>query len=114
MNYIEVDNVTFKYEEEPVLENISFQVKAGEFVILTGENGAAKTTLLRLVLGLLKPDNGAVKLAKKKYRRRQTAYRICSAADRFFQCGFSQHGLGIGNIRQISKRKVVQAVTRRG
>ncbi|EFI85004.1 metal ABC transporter ATP-binding protein [Listeria grayi] len=65
MNYIEVDDVTFKYEEEPVLENISFQVKAGEFVILTGENGAAKTTLLRLVLGLLKPDNGAVKLAKK-------------------------------------------------
>lgn len=38
MKYIDIANIGFKYESEPVLENISFQVSAGEFIILTGEN----------------------------------------------------------------------------
>ncbi|WP_028274872.1 metal ABC transporter ATP-binding protein [Atopococcus tabaci] len=68
MHYIEVENLAFYYEDEPVLENITFTVDAGEFVMLTGENGAAKTTLLRNVLGLLKPTKGNVTLASKNVR----------------------------------------------
>ena len=64
MHYIDVSNLTFYYDEEPVLENISYQVDAGEFVILTGENGAAKSTLIKATLGLLKPTKGTVTLAK--------------------------------------------------
>jgi len=47
MSYISVENLSFSYDNEPVLENISFTVEPGEFVILTGENGAAKSTLLK-------------------------------------------------------------------
>ena len=65
MQYIEVDDLAFHYENEPVLENISFEVNSGEFVMLTGENGAAKTTLLRNILGLLNPSKGNVTLSKK-------------------------------------------------
>lgn len=65
MRYIEVKNLTFYYGKEPVLENISYHVDSGEFVILTGENGAAKSTLLRNTLGLLKPDSGTVFISKK-------------------------------------------------
>ncbi|MBC1516249.1 metal ABC transporter ATP-binding protein [Listeria immobilis] len=65
MSYINVNKVRFKYETEPVLENISFEVNAGEFIILTGENGAAKSTLLRIILGILKPDQGSILFAKK-------------------------------------------------
>lgn len=65
MKYIDIANIGFKYESEPVLENISFQVSAGEFIILTGENGAAKSTLLRIILGILQPDKGSVTFAKK-------------------------------------------------
>lgn len=68
MHYIEVEKLAFYYEDEPVLENITFTVDAGEFVMLTGENGAAKTTLLRNVLGLLKPTKGKVTLASKNVR----------------------------------------------
>ncbi|MCH2732007.1 ATP-binding cassette domain-containing protein, partial [Listeria monocytogenes] len=49
MKYIDIANIGFKYESEPGLENISFQVSAGEFIILTGETGAAKSTLLRII-----------------------------------------------------------------
>lgn len=64
MHYISVENVSFAYETEQVLNNISFHVDAGEFAILTGENGAAKSTLLRLILGLLKTQTGSASIAK--------------------------------------------------
>lgn len=64
MRYIDVQHLTFYYDEEPVLADISYTVDSGEFVILTGENGAAKSTLVRSTLGLLKPAQGKVTLAK--------------------------------------------------
>lgn len=64
-HYIDVNDLSFKYEEEPVLTDITFTVNPGEFVMLTGENGAAKTTLLRNILGLLQPSTGEVDIAEK-------------------------------------------------
>ena len=63
MRYIEVENLSFYYDEEPVLTGINYHVDAGEFVTLTGENGAAKSTLVKATLGLLKPKTGTVKIA---------------------------------------------------
>lgn len=62
--YIEVKDLSFNYEDEPVLTGINFTVVPGEFVMLTGENGAAKTTLLRNILGLLNPTTGEVRRAQ--------------------------------------------------
>ena len=45
-----------------ILKDISFTIKAGEFVVLRGENGAGKSTILNLALGLLKPSSGEIKL----------------------------------------------------
>lgn len=64
-HYIDVKDLAFYFDDEPVLTGIHFTVDPGEFVMLTGENGAAKTTLLRNVLGLLKPTKGSVQLASK-------------------------------------------------
>ncbi len=63
MNYIDVKGLTFYYGEEPVLQDISYHVSPGEFVILTGENGAAKSTLVRNTLGLLKPAEGNITIS---------------------------------------------------
>jgi ABC-2 type transport system ATP-binding protein len=49
-------------QKTTILENISFSIQHGEFVILRGENGAGKSTILNLALGLLKPSSGEVKL----------------------------------------------------
>lgn len=56
MSYISVEHLSFSYEQETVLEDISFTVEPGQFVILTGENGAAKSTLVKNILGLLTPQ----------------------------------------------------------
>ena len=67
MNLITFDriNKTFQKGFQPkttILKNISFSIQQGEFVILRGENGAGKSTILNLALGLLKPSSGEVKL----------------------------------------------------
>ncbi len=59
---IEVRNVSFRYAEtEPyVLEDISFTVEAGRFVTITGPSGGGKTTLVKIMLGLIPPTAGEI------------------------------------------------------
>ena len=59
---IEVDRVDFSYPGTPVLKEISFQVMPGEFIGMIGPNGGGKTTLLKLILGFLKPSQGTIKV----------------------------------------------------
>ncbi|MBM7604718.1 zinc transport system ATP-binding protein [Metabacillus crassostreae] len=59
---IEINNLNFTYERTKVLENINLTVEQGSFLGLVGPNGSGKTTLLKCLLGLLKPQNGEVKL----------------------------------------------------
>ncbi len=65
MKYLEVENLSFRYDREPILQDVNFSVESGEFVMLTGENGAAKTTLLRNVLNVIEPETGSVDRAEK-------------------------------------------------
>lgn len=57
-----VENVSFSYNSSTVLENVSFSVKEKEFLALIGPNGGGKTTLIKLLLGLLKPDSGKIRI----------------------------------------------------
>jgi ATP-binding cassette, subfamily B, bacterial CvaB/MchF/RaxB len=59
---IEVRNLSFRYAEtEPyVLENLSFRIEPGEFVTIMGPSGGGKTTLVKILLGLLPPTAGEV------------------------------------------------------
>jgi ATP-binding cassette subfamily B protein RaxB len=59
---IEVRNVSFRYaESEPyVLQNVSFTVEAGQFVTIMGPSGGGKTTLVKIMLGLLPPTEGEI------------------------------------------------------
>lgn len=50
------------YEELPVLDNISFNVKKGEMFGIIGKNGTGKTTLLRILAGIYRPDSGSIKV----------------------------------------------------
>lgn len=57
---IKFEEVTKKYGSTAALDNISFEVKQGEFVFLTGHSGAGKTTLIRLLLRDVNPTSGKV------------------------------------------------------
>lgn len=59
---IKSNNLFFQYEETPILENVSFVIAPGEFVGIFGPNGGGKTTLLKLLLGFLKPQKGSLEI----------------------------------------------------
>lgn len=65
---IELHNVSFQYDQNIVLKNISLQVKQGDFLAVLGPNGSGKSTLLKIILGLLKPTSGTVDLFGLKSR----------------------------------------------
>lgn len=58
-------DVVFGYGNEPVIDSLSLDIEAGQFIGITGPNGAAKTTLLKLLLGLLRPWSGTVTLNRE-------------------------------------------------
>ena len=62
---IGVKDLSFTYGGNPILERISFEVKAGDYVGIIGPNGGGKTTLLKLMLGLLSPATGSVTLGDR-------------------------------------------------
>jgi zinc transport system ATP-binding protein len=59
---LEVEHVSVRYGDTPVLDGVSLAVSRGEFLGIIGPNGSGKTTLLRVMLGLLRPTSGAVEL----------------------------------------------------
>jgi len=59
---IEVKEVSFSYNGNPILQDISFVVQEGEYLGIIGPNGGGKTTLFKVILGLLKPQTGEVRI----------------------------------------------------
>jgi zinc transport system ATP-binding protein len=62
MSVIELNDCTFSYGKVIALDHVTFSIEQGDFLGIIGPNGGGKTTLLRLMLGLLKPDSGTVTL----------------------------------------------------
>ncbi len=59
-NSITVEDVSFAYLEKPVLQNINLRIKKGQFIVFSGMSGVGKTTLLRLIVCLIKPQQGNI------------------------------------------------------
>lgn len=59
---IEFKQVYFSYGDTPVLQDVNLSIERGEFISVIGPNGGGKTTLAKLILGLVHPDSGTVEL----------------------------------------------------
>ncbi|WP_378186163.1 ABC transporter ATP-binding protein [Aquimarina sp. W85] len=57
---LKVKNISFAYDTQPVLKNISFEVKAGQHIAVIGESGCGKSTLLKIIYGLLDVNQGSL------------------------------------------------------
>lgn len=67
---LELSDVSMKRGRRTVLNNVNLNIRRGDFVAVTGPNGGGKTTLMRLILGLLKPTAGNI----NRFQRIRTSY----------------------------------------
>ena len=72
---VKIENLTFGYKKnKPVLENVNLNLRKGYIHGLLGKNGIGKTTLLKLISGLLFPDNGEIKVGEFVPSQRKVAF----------------------------------------
>ena len=60
MSLLEVKDLTLGYDDENVINNISFSVEKNDFILVIGSNGVGKSTLIKGILGLIKPRSGEI------------------------------------------------------
>lgn len=72
---LEINELTGGYSKDPVIHDISFNIKAGEIIGLIGLNGAGKSTTIKHILGLLRPHSGNIKVMDKTIESDVEAYR---------------------------------------
>ncbi len=60
---IQVENLSFSYQNNKVFKNISFSIKKGEYVCIIGKNGSGKSTLAKLLAGLIFQQEGSIKIS---------------------------------------------------
>ncbi len=66
LNMLKVQNISFAYDELPVLKNVSFTIKKGQHIALIGASGCGKSTLLKIIYGLLDVQEGELSWNDKK------------------------------------------------
>ncbi len=71
---IELKGVNASYNGDPVLEDVNLKIREGDFIGVIGPNGGGKTTLLKVILGLIKPVSGEIVFNIDKIRRNMIGY----------------------------------------
>ena len=123
MNVLQFQDVRFDYGGPPVLRGISFSIAAGETVALLGPNGAGKTTLTKLIVALLHPTVGIVRIAGRsidgkvpEQLSRQVAYVFQHPDQQLFQrtvaqevaFGPRQRGLSSDDVTEVVRSVLAQ------
>ncbi|WP_106496960.1 ABC transporter ATP-binding protein [Lentibacillus sp. Marseille-P4043] len=72
---LNIDSLSMKYGKKQILNAVSFSVKPGEIVGLVGENGAGKSTMLKILATLLNPTAGSIKLNHDTYKQSRKKVR---------------------------------------
>jgi len=100
MPVVELQDVDFAYPGgPPVLRDVTLKVEQGEFVAVAGPNGGGKTTLLRIILGLERPQTGTARLFGEPASSLRGRSRI----------GYLAHRAQLGIDSPVTVREVVAA-----
>ncbi len=88
-DYVKIDDLTFGYQDRVILNHVSMRFKRGQVVAIMGGSGMGKTTLLKLIGGLLAPDAGTITIngLKVEANDRQSLYRLRRHIGMLFQFG---------------------------
>jgi zinc transport system ATP-binding protein len=107
MKVIEVENLHSRYNGIHVLEDITFSVSAGDYIGLVGPNGSGKTTLIKNILGIVRPEDGRIRLFGRSLPEFQEWHRVGYLPQRLssFNPGFPSTVEEIVALGLISRRR---------
>lgn len=90
MSVVNIEQIGFRYNAHWVLKDISFEIRKGEFLGIIGPNGSGKTTLLKVIDGILKPEEGEVRIngISSKKMKRDALAKIVAVVAQDFQMTF--------------------------
>jgi len=71
VSLLQAENITKAFGDKLVLNNISIECKKGEILGIFGRNGTGKSSLLKIIFGTLKYDNGSLKIDKNSYSQKK-------------------------------------------
>lgn len=117
---IRFENVSFQYpdSDRKVFENLSFELKAGQSVALVGENGAGKTTIVKLLSRLYEPASGRILvdgIDLKEYDLNSWRANLSVIFQNYARFHISaRENIGVGNVAYIEDMKRVEAAALRG
>ncbi|MBI2992798.1 MAG: ABC transporter ATP-binding protein [Gammaproteobacteria bacterium] len=121
MMLVEFANVSFAYDGAPVLEDVTFSIAPEEFFGIIGPNAAGKSTLLKLMLGLLTPDRGTIRVFGEPpvLSRRRVGYvpqhpgfsrQFPVTVVEVVLLGRLGTGAGLGGFSRLDRFKAIQAL----
>ena len=84
MAKLQVENLSFRYEKEPLLDGVSFSVEDGEFVSILGPSGCGKSTILNLLAGNLSPESGRMRVDGRDIAGRSAHFAYMPQNDLLF------------------------------
>ncbi|MDD4297241.1 MAG: ABC transporter ATP-binding protein [Ruminiclostridium sp.] len=118
--YIVFDDVSFTYQktETQILKNVSFDVKPGERIALVGENGAGKSTIIKLLCRLYKPDSGCISINSQDIQTLNVA-ALRSVFSVVFQdfCKYSltlRENVAFGDLSKLHDNNALEAALKMG
>lgn len=84
---VEFENVSFAFDEHVILRDVSFTIQTGTMTVILGESGVGKSVLLKLILGLLCPDSGIIRVNGERVdnMREQDLIRVRGGIGMVFQ-----------------------------
>ncbi|MDZ7611982.1 MAG: ABC transporter ATP-binding protein [Candidatus Moranbacteria bacterium] len=109
---IEIKNLYFNYDEEPILKNISFAFNKNDIIGITGETGSGKTTLINVLLGLLKNNEGKIMVDGKEYSNKYLRHLMAYIPqDIFLLDDTIKRNIAFGiRDKDIDEKKVVESL----
>jgi len=115
LNVLEVDNISKHIGGRPIIRSISFNIKEGEIFGFLGPNGAGKTTTIRMLTGLIHPNEGKIKIMGhdlKKEREKALSYvgAVIENPELYNYLSGRENLMQICRIRKISKAKLEEII----
>lgn len=116
MNILEVSNVKKRLGKREIIKGISFNVKEGEIFGFLGPNGAGKTTTIRMLVGLIAPNDGSIKIMGHDLKKDREKALACLGAvvenpELYGYLSGRENLMQIARIRKVPKQRVKEIIS---